>query len=322
MDLFLTLLTVLILIALSAAYSGLNVSLLSLNLADLKRKAKLGNIYAKKILPLRQRSNLTLASILISNVAVISATSLVLNKQYNGWVAGISSTLLIVIFGEILPQAFFSRNALEVTATFVPLLELMIIITYPIAKPLELLLNKLLGDERQKLPTRRELGFIITEQTDQEDSELDEDEIEIMRGALQLSEKHVRDIMTPIKDVYWITPETDLTPEIIDEIKLNSYSRIPIFDNDCTKSYGFLLMKDLVDINFDNEIVKLDDVRQHPSQIVGGLTALDTLFRKFISSGLHIMSVEKNNKIIGIVTFEDLIEEILQHEIVDETDRY
>ncbi len=320
MGLYLSLIITAILIGLSAIYSGLNVALLSLSLNDLKLKAKLGNRNAKKLIPFRKNSHLPLASILISNVAVISATSLVLRQHFNGWVAGSASTLLIVIFGEVLPQAYFSRHALRLTSKFIPLIRIVMVITYPISKPLELLLNRLLGDEASILPSRKELGFIITEQTNHEDSELDEDEIEIMHGALQLSEKHVRDIMTPISDVYWFTPETTLTPERIDEIKANSYSRIPIFDHLCTKSYGFLLIKDLIDINFDDEIIELEDLPHHPSQIIGSMTALDTLFRKFISGRIHLFPVEKNDRIIGIVTIEDLLEEILQHEIIDETD--
>lgn len=56
-------------------------------------------------------------------------------------------------------------------------------------------------------------------------------------------------------------------------------------------------------------------------QVVGNMTALDTLFRKFISGGTHLLPVERDDKIVGIVTIEDLLEEIVGHEIEDETDR-
>ena len=81
-------------------------------------------------------------------------------------------------------------------------------------------------------------------------------------------------------------------------------------------------MKDLVDVDFDEETVEIDDIYLHPSQTVGSLMALDTLFRKFILGDYsHMIAVEKNDKIVGVVTIEDLLEEILQHEIVDETDK-
>lgn len=321
MSLALSLILVLALITLSAIYSGLNVALLSLNLSDLKRKAKLGNSYAIRLLPLRARSNLTLAGILLCNVAVISANSVVLDHFLNGALAVICSTLLIVVFGEVIPQAFFARNALLYCGRLEPLLKATTIITYPLSRPLELLLNKLLGNETQALLSRNELGILMSEHTEQDGSELDEDEVEIIRGALLLSEKQVRDIYTPISSVYWLSPDSILTSDKLNEIKDNGYSRIPIFNPDLTVSYGVLLMKDLVNLDFDSEKVQISDLKIYPSQLVGSMTALDTLFRRFISSGTHLLPVERNDMIIGVVTIEDLLEEILQHEIVDESDR-
>jgi metal transporter CNNM len=321
MSLFLSLFLVFVLIVLSAIYSGLNVALLSLSLSDLRRKAKLGNRYAKKLLPLRKRSHLTLAGILLCNVATISASSVILGEHINGGLAVVSSTLLIVVFGEVLPQAIFARNALLFCGRLEPLLKATTIITYPIAKPLEMLLNALLGKETQVLHSRKELGMLISEHAEHEDSELDEDEVEIIGGALLLSEKQVKDIYTPISKVYWLKPDSKLTPDKIDELKDKGYSRIPIFNSKLTVSFGVLLMKDLVDVDFDEEVISVNQLHVYPSQMVGSLTALDTLFRRFISSGTHLLPVEKNDKIIGVVTIEDLLEEILQHEIQDETDR-
>jgi metal transporter CNNM len=321
MNIVFSILAVIILILLSAVYSGVNVALLSLNISDLERKAKLGNNYAKRILPLRKNSNLTIASILLSNVATISATSLVLNTFLNGWLSGLIATLLIVVFSEVIPQAIFIRHALTLTGFLVPFLEFMVVITYPIAKPLELLLDKALGGEIQTLMSRSELGVLIAEHTKTNASELDDNEVEIMMGALKLSEKQVKSIMTPIEKTYWFTHNTKLTPKKIDEIKEKGYSRIPVFSKSLSTFYGTILMKDLVDINFDDNSISVSDLYLHAGDTVGSLVALDTLFRKFINTGNHLMPVERNDQIIGIVTIEDLLEEILQQEIVDETDR-
>jgi metal transporter CNNM len=314
------LLEVVIFITMSAICSGLNLSLMSLEVSDLNRRAKHGNRYAKAVLPLRRNSHLSLASILLTNVAVISSTSLVLEHHFNGFIAAAASTLLIVIFGEIIPQALFVKHALRVTARLVPLLKVMIIITYPVAKPLQLLLDTLFGQEKTKLHSRHELGMIISEHLDAKQSELDEDEVEIIKGALELSSKRVRDIATDIRHVYWLTPDTLIDANRIDEIKVENWSRIPIFNSKRTKAYGVLLMKDLVDIDFDERSYLVSELPLKPTKIVGSMTALDTMFRKFIGAHTHLMPVEKNNTIVGIITIEDLIEEIIGHEIQDESD--
>lgn len=321
MSVTLLILVVFVLISFSAVCSGLNVALMSLDIKDLQRKAKLGNIQAKQVLPLRRTTHLTLAAILLTNVAAVSATSLVLESALYGLFAGILATLLTVIFGEILPQAIFSQKPLFYVAKLRYLLKIMIFVTYIVSKPLQLLLDKLFSHDGAKLQSRQELGIMISEHMGHEESELDDDEVEIIRGALQLSEKKVRDIMQPIERVFWLTPDTILTDKKIDEIKAVGRSRIPIFNRDQSQCYGVLLMKELVDIDFDEKRYRVDDLNLYPVRLVGSKTALDTMFRKFITTGTHLIPIEKDDKIVGIVTIEDLIEEIVGREIEDETDR-
>ncbi|HMH31024.1 MAG TPA: CNNM domain-containing protein, partial [Methylomirabilota bacterium] len=289
--------------------------------ADLKRKAKLGDRQAKRVLPLRSNLHLLLGSILFTNVAAVSATSLVLDQKLEGWVAGLLGTLLIVVFGEVMPQALFSKNPLAWSSFFAPLLRFMTVLTYPLSKPLQLLLDQLFPRRSSQLQTRHELGLLISEHGVSNSSELDEDEVEIIKGALQLSEKRVRDIMTDIRHTYWLTPDTRLDDAKIDELKLQGYSRIPVFNRELTICHGLILMKDLVDVDFDGNEYRAEDMRLRPTQLVGSMTALDTMFRKFIAAKTHLIPIEKDDEIIGIITIEDLIEEIIGHEIEDETDR-
>jgi len=314
-------LEVVLLVGFSAMCSGLNIALMALDIADLKRKAALDNVAARRVLPFRRNLHLTLTSILLANVAVISVTSLLIDDHSNGLIAGVVSTLLIVVFGEILPQALFSRRALSYFAYLTPLLWVMIVVTYPVSKPLQLLLDRLFGHESAKLQSRHELGMMITEHLGNDHSELDDDEIEIIRGALTLSEKRVRNIMLDIKKVYWLKPDDIVDAAKIDEIKAKGWSRIPVFNQQRTTCYGILLVKDLVDIDFDEEPRRVDELPLYPSRIVGARTALDTLFRIFITGGTHLLPIERNDKIVGIVAIEDLLEEIVGREIEDETDR-
>lgn len=320
-NLTLIVIEVLLLILAAAICSGLNIAVMALDLGDLRRKAKLGNRAARRVLPLRRNAHLTLASILLTNIAAVSATSLVLDQRLNGWLAGLVGTLLIVIFGEIMPQALFSKDPLAWSSRFAPFLKTIMAITYVISKPLQLLLDELFPHEHTHLQSRHELGLMIAEHLDTDESELDEDEVEIIRGALQLSEKRVRDIMTDIRHTYWLTRDTELDGAKIDEIKAQGYSRIPVFDPELTRCYGLLLMKNLVDIDFDNHSYRVEDLPLYAVRPVGSMTALDTMFRKFIAAGTHLIPIEKDGLIVGVATIEDLLEEIIGHEIEDETDR-
>lgn len=309
-----------ILVVFAAVFSGLNISLMSLSVTDLKRKARLGNAMAKRVLPLRQNSHLSLAAILFANVAVVSMSTLLLEDHFNGWIAGIATTILMVVFGEVLPQAIFVKSALRFTSFFTPLIKLVTWVTYPASKPIQLVLDKLISEEPGHLHTRQELGLIIGEHQTSESSELDEDEVEIIKSALQLSEKTVGEIMQPIKQVFWLPIDATLDAKTVDDITAHGYSRIPILSRDRRDCYGVLLMKDMVDIDFDDNPVPVTSFKLHRTRVVGSRTALDTMFRRFISLRSHLVPVERDDIIIGIVTIEDLIEEILGHEIADETD--
>jgi metal transporter CNNM len=163
--------------------------------------------------------------------------------------------------------------------------------------------------------------MLISEHKIGDESELDEDEVEIIQAALQLSEKTIKDIMQPIKSVYWLRQDAVLDAKTVDAIKDHGYSRIPVFDKGLTQCFGVILMKDMVDIDFDENPVPVMNFRLHKTRAVGSRTALDTMFHKLSVVRSHLVPVEQNDKIIGIITVEDLIEEIIGHEIEDETDR-
>src|ERR1035437_7528707 len=112
MDTTILVLEIVLLVGLSAICSALNVAFMALDDQTLRRKAKLNDIRAKRVLPLRRKSHLTLSSILLINVGAVSATSLVLEHHFYGLIAGVATTLLIVIFGEMFsPRSFFSGRA-------------------------------------------------------------------------------------------------------------------------------------------------------------------------------------------------------------------
>ena len=236
-------LEVLLFVGLSAICSGLNIALMSLGKRELFYKARAGNSMAKRVLPLRNNSHLSLSAILFTNVAVVSANALVLEHHFNGIIAAAVSTTLIVIFGEVLPQAIFVKSALPFVSVLSPLVRLMIFLTYPLSKPLQLVLDKIVGQEKNTLHSRAELGMLIMDHKLGDESELDEDEVEIIQSTLQLSEKQVGDIMRPISNVFWLADGAVLDEKTVDMITEQGYSRIPVFNKILTECRGVLLMR-------------------------------------------------------------------------------
>ncbi|MBU2025221.1 DUF21 domain-containing protein, partial [Patescibacteria group bacterium] len=190
-------LTILVLICLSGLFSGLTLGFLGLDASELKRKADLGDQRAKKIYSVRKNGNLLLCTLLIGNVAVNSAISIVLSDITSGVLAGVLATFLIVVFGEIFPQATFYRYAMKIGHYTVWLVKFFIFIFYPVCWPLSKILDKILGQEIPKVWSRAELREIIKYHEDSSLSDINSDEERIMLGALSYSQKKVAHVMTP-----------------------------------------------------------------------------------------------------------------------------
>ena len=314
-------LIVTILVVLSGCFSGLTLGFFSLNVTSLERKIKLGDKRAAKVYPIRKRGNLLLCTLLIGNVAVNSAAAIFLGEIASGLVAGVVSTVLIVIFGEILPQAFFSRFALTLGAKTVWLVKTFIFIMYPIAYPLSLLLDKLLGEELQTIWSKREIKEIIKHHEDNEASDIDEDEERILLGALSFSEVTAKKVMTPKPVLYKLEKKTVLDQARLNEIREKGFTRIPVYDDSEDNIIGLLFSKDLIGL-FETDKTVEDFVSDSKPISVNETMVLDTLLNNFIVEKVHLALVYNDfGTFTGVVSLEDILEEILKLEIVDEQDQ-
>ena len=142
---FLTWLGIIFCISQSAMMSGLNLALFSLGRLRLEVAAFSGDPNASKVLELRKDSNFTLATILWANVSINVLLTLLAESVLLGLASFLFSTVVITFFGEIFPQAYFSRNALKMGGKLAPLLGFYKVIFWPVAKPSGLLLDRLVG---------------------------------------------------------------------------------------------------------------------------------------------------------------------------------
>jgi hypothetical protein len=149
-------------IAQSAIFSGLNLAIFSISKLRLEVEAAGGNRDASGLLGLRKDSNLTLATVLWGNVTINVLLTLLSDSILAGIGAFVFSTIVITLFGEIIPQAYFSRNALRMTARLTPLLNMYRVGLFPIAKPTAIILNWWLGPEGIIFLRERDFRALIT----------------------------------------------------------------------------------------------------------------------------------------------------------------
>lgn len=165
----------------SAMFSGCNLAFFSLGRLRLEAEAQRGNASATKVLSLRQDSNLLLCTILWGNVSANVLLALFSESALSGVGGFLFSTIGITLFGEIMPQAYFSRNALKVGAALSPVIRFYQIMLYPISKPCAILLDGWIGPEGPSFFQERDIEIILERHIDEEDSEISANE---GRGAL------------------------------------------------------------------------------------------------------------------------------------------
>ena len=146
----------------SAIFSGLNLAIFNISKLRLEVEAVGGNSDAVELLAWRRDFNLTLATVLWGNVTINVLLTLLSDSVLAGIGAFVFSTIVITLFGEIFPQAYFSRNALRMVSRLTPLLKLYQVVLFPLAKPTAIVLNWWLGPEGITLLRERDFRAFIT----------------------------------------------------------------------------------------------------------------------------------------------------------------
>jgi len=329
LPIWLMIVLVTLLLCLSGLFSGLNLGLMALDQTELQIVIKTGTESeqsdAKSIMPVRALGNFLLCSLLLGNVLVNNTLTIMLDALTGGGglIAVVGSTFGIVIFGEIIPQAVCSRHGLAVGAKTLGITKFFMLITSPLSFPISKLLDLVLGKELGTVYNRARLIELL--RVTQDDIDLNKDEVNILTGALVLQEKNVGDIMTPIGDCYMLSIDSVLDFKTISQIKDRGYSRIPVFDDDESNVIHILLAKDLLFIDPDDKkpLAEICQFYKTPFTLVDKNTPLNKMLDEFKTGEkghLAMIFQDSVEDAIGLVTLEDIIEEIIQAEIIDETD--
>ncbi|KYO40635.1 hypothetical protein Y1Q_0009639 [Alligator mississippiensis] len=325
-----------LLLCLSGMFSGLNLGLMALDPMELRIVQNCGTDkeknYAKRIEPVRRQGNYLLCSLLLGNVLVNTTLTILLDDiAGSGLVAVVVSTIGIVIFGEIVPQAICSRHGLAVGANTIFLTKFFMMMTFPASYPVSKLLDCVLGQEIGTVYNREKLLEMLRVTDPYND--LVKEELNIIQGALELRTKTVEDVMTPLRDCFMIAAEAVLDFNTMSEIMESGYTRIPVFEGDRSNIVDLLFVKDLAFVDPDDctPLKTITRFYNHPLHFVFNDTKLDAMLEEFKKGKSHLAIVQRVNnegegdpfyEVLGIVTLEDVIEEIIKSEILDETDLY
>uniref|UniRef100_A0A0K0FC38 CNNM transmembrane domain-containing protein n=1 Tax=Strongyloides venezuelensis TaxID=75913 RepID=A0A0K0FC38_STRVS len=331
LPLWLQIILIALFILLSGLFSGLNLGLMTLTPQELELICKAGNEqdrkYANIIIPVRQRGNFLLCSLLIGNVIINSAISILMDDLTTGWIALVASSAGIVLFGEIIPQSLCVKKGLAVGAKTIWITKFFMLLTFPIAYPLSKLLDLIIGVGAASYDRKKLMELIKMTAIDESAMEF-----RIAFGAMEITEKTVKDVMTKIEDVFMLQETMILNAQKVTEIVNMGYTRIPVYaKNDRNNVVSLLFIKDLALMDpDDNFTVKaVCDYNQHILRFVSENTPLKTMLEEFKKGDYHLAMVRKDKDIenkskqgvlCGLVTLEDILEEILKAEIIDESD--
>ncbi|XP_021682669.2 DUF21 domain-containing protein At2g14520 isoform X2 [Hevea brasiliensis] len=247
--------------------SGLTLGLMSMSLVDLEVLAKSGTPTDPKILPVVKRQHLLLCTLLICNAAAMEALPIFLDGLVSAWGAILISVTLILLFGEIIPQAVCSRYGLAIGAAVAPIVQVLVWICFPVAYPISKLLDFLLGEGHDALFRRAELKTLVDLHGNEagKGGELTRDETTIIAGALELTEKTAKDAMTPISETFSIDINAKLDRALMMLILEKGHSRVPVYHEHPRNLIGLVLVKNLLTIHPEDEVpVKNVTIRKIP----------------------------------------------------------
>ena len=317
-----------VLIGLSGFFSGLEVALVGVRkskVVQLFNEGKKGSkaLYKLKMNPSWMMSSVNLGNNLVNVGASALATSLAIRLFGDdgiGIAIGIM-TFLILIFGEITPKTYCNANSTKIALRYAPVLLFFSYVFYPVVKFFEVITRgvvKITGSSSTPPPiTEEEIKGVIDQGL--EEKALEQDEMELVHGALKFDDTVIRSVMTPRTKMFSLNSKM-LLFEALPQINQSGHSRIPIYGNTRDDIVGFIHVRDVLkELERDNKMTSLEKIAREPV-FVSQEKMVSALLKEMKGRKTHMaMVVDEHGGVEGLVTLEDLIEEIVG-EIEDETD--
>ena len=329
-----------ILTILNGFFSATEMSLVSLNRSRFEQKAEEGDKKYQRLLKVLDNPNNFLSTIQvgITFISLLSGASLSasLGEVIAGWFGGyawaktagsvlslVFLTYVSIVFGELYPKRIALNLKDSLAVVTAPVISGLGLIMRPFVWLLSASTNLLsritpmtLDDADEKM-TRDEIEYMLTNS----EETLDAEEIEMLQGVFSLDELMAREVMVPRTDAFMVNINDDTQTNIKDILR-QSFSRIPVYDDDKDKVIGVLHTKRLLKAGFEEGFDKLNlrKILQEPLFVPETIFVDDLLRELRKTQNQMAILLDEYGGMAGLVTLEDLLEEIVG-EIDDETDK-
>ncbi len=315
------------LLALSAFFSGVETALVSINKVKARQLAKTGTKAAILIEEFKENPHKMLSAILIgNNVVNIAATALatsiamqVFESNAIGIAIGIM-TFLILIFGEITPKSIAVQNAETIGLIAIRPIKLLTLILSPlifILGGVRNIIMRVVGSREPDPMTEQDVRTMVV--MGAEAGAIDHEEKEMIRRIFEFNDIDVEEVMTPRVEIKAL-PATAKLKDLSDFLAETPYSRIPVYKGKLDNIVGIFFIRDAWEyMSGKKSNIQVGKIAR-PALFVPKTRKIDKQLAEFQREHTHIaMVVDDYGGVIGIVTMEDLLEEIVG-EIVDESD--
>lgn len=317
-----------ILVMLSAFFSGTETAFTSFNKTRMKTLAQDGNKRARMVMSIDEKYEKFLSTMLVgNNVVNITATTistLVFTKFLNGdssagaTISTIVMTVVVLIFGEITPKNIGRDIAEGYTMATAGIVRFLMVIFTPITAVFSLwrkLLSLILKNDNAASITEDEIMTMVDEA--QEEGGIDEHEGDLIRSAIEFNDLEVSAILTPRVDIVAISAGAEL-PEILDTFRTNGFSRLPVYQDTIDNIIGVIHEKDFNKMLYDGG-KEISGIIHDVLCITEGMK-ISKLLRAFQEAKAHMaVVVDEYGGTAGLVTLEDVLEGLVG-DIWDEHD--
>lgn len=323
------LLTLIVLILLSGVFSAVETSFSSASKIRLRSMANDGNESAKKVLKILDHFDRFLTTILIGNnvVNIASATvGTVLFTRYfqaNGpTISTIVMTILVLLFGEMTPKSIAKMIPERFSCAMVGFVQVMVFLLFPLTWLLsgwKWLMSKLIPIEEDDGDITDDLITMVDEA--EKEGDLQEHESSLISAAIEFRDLEVKDVFTPRVDIVAVDVNEDLK-EIEETFRINSYSRLPVYEETIDHIIGVIHEKDFYDLLYH----KKNDLHSIITKVINTSpnTHIYELMQILQREKLHMAVVlDEWGGTDGLITLEDIVEELVgeiwdEHDVVEE----